>query len=278
MAVDERDRSDIEAVLAHRHDQGADLWTTPDRRLLKGAPFSALESPLLLLELGMSRDDPVLRQSTDLVFSAWQPDGRFTLYPRGAVLPCQTAIAARFLCRMGHADDSRVRTTLRHLLETQHHDGGWRCNKFSFGRGPETENSNPMPTLVTLDAFRHTDSTAGPAVDHAVESLLNHWTSRAPIGPCHYGIGTLFMQVSYPFRDYNLFYWVYVLSFFDRARRDPRFGEALAALEAKLEDGQVVVERVVPKLARLAFCRKGRASELATARYREIRANLGLRR
>lgn len=274
MAVDKRYQPDIEEVLAHRYDQGGDLWTTPDRRLLKGAPFSALESPLLLLELGMSPDDPVMRQSIEMVLDTWQPDGRFKLYPRGAVLPCQTAVAARFLCQMGRADDPRVATTLQHLLATQHHDGGWRCNKFSFGRGPETEFSNPMPTLVTLDAFRHTTSTTGTAIEHAVESLLNHWTSRAPIGPCHYGIGTLFMQVSYPFRLYNLFYWLYVLSFYDRARRDSRFGEALAALEAKLDNGQIVVERVVPKLATLQFCRKGRSSELATVRYREILSNL----
>jgi hypothetical protein len=274
MTIPERYRPDAEEILSHRHDQGGDHWTTPDRRLLKGAPFSAMESPLLLLELGASPDDPVISETVDLVFDAWRPDGRFRLYPRGAILPCQTAIAARFLCRTGRAGDPRVATTLEHLLASQHGDGGWRCAKFSFGRGPETELSNPMPTLVTLDAFRHVGPPDEPALDDAVESLLRHWTTRVPQGPCYYGIGTLFHQVSYPFRDYNIFSWVYVLSFYARARHDPRFAEALAALEARLVDGQVVVERVVPRLARLELCRKGHASELATRRYREIRANL----
>jgi hypothetical protein len=44
-----------------------------------------------------------------------------------------------------------------------------------------------------------------PLLDRAVDFLLEHWTIRKPIGPCHYGIGTLFMQVEYPFRNYNLF-------------------------------------------------------------------------
>ncbi len=112
------------------------------------------------------------------------------------------------------------------------------------------------------------------AVDRAVEFLLDHWTIRKPIGPCHYGIGTLFMQVEYPFRNYNLFEYVYVLSFYERARKDARFLEAFHELEKKTVDGQIVVERVVPKLAKLAFCKKGEPSELATRRFGEIQENL----
>jgi hypothetical protein len=76
-----------------------------------------------------------------------------------------------------------------------------------------------------------------------VEFLLSHWVSRAPLGPRHYGIGTLFMQVSYPLADYNLFSWVRVLSHYELARSDPHFLEALACLEAKLVNGEVVPER-----------------------------------
>lgn len=276
MTVPARYRADVEAVLARRHDLGGDLWTTPDRRLLKGGVFSTLSSPLLLLELGVDRDQPVMRDARDLVLSTWREDGRFRLSPSGAMLPCQTANAARFLCRMGLADDPRVRTTLQHLRDTRYDDGGWRCRKFSYGRGPETEASNPMPCLVALDAFRHTaNADDDPALDLAVDLLLGHWTTRAPLGPCHYGIGTRFMQPAYPFHDYNLFYWVHVLSFYQRARADPRFREALEALQATTVDGQVVVRRVVPALATFAFCRKGHPSELATRRYEQILARVG---
>lgn len=154
-------------------------------------------------------------------------------------------------------------------------DGGWRCNKFMFGHGSETEFSNPLPTLNVLDAFRFSQYlNQEAALDRAVDFLLEHWTIRKPIGPCHYGIGTLFMQVEYPFRSYNIFYYVYVLSSYKRARDDQRFSEIFAVLQAKVCDGQIIVERNVPKLAKLSFCKRGVPSTLATQRYQEILANM----
>ena len=85
------------------------------------------------------------------------------------------------------------------------------------------------------------------------------------------------MQVEYPFYNYNLFVYVYVLSFYDRAKEDNRFLEALKALESKMVDGQIVVERIVPKLAKFSFCKKGEPSALATIRYHEILKNLGIK-
>ncbi len=275
MAVEKQYASDVEAILSHRHDNGADLWTTPDKRLIKGAPFSTLESVMYLLELGMEPAEPLLKETAELIFSTWQEDGRFKLYPQGSVYPCQTIHAANVLCHMGYASDTKLQKTLQHLFNIQYTDGGWRCNKFSFGRGPETEFSNPFPTLNALNAFRFSDYWGKePALDRAVDFLLEHWTTRKPIGPCHYGIGTLFMQVEYPFRNYNLFVYVYVLSFYDRAKEDKRFHEALETLESKMVNGQIVVERIVPKLAGLSFCKKGKTSALATMRYHEILQNL----
>ena len=269
--INKKYQNDAEIILSHRHDQGADLWTTPDKRLVKGSPFSAYNSALMLLELGMEPSDPVLKEVAELFFSAWRKDGRFKIYPSGGIYPCHTTCSVNLMCNMGYADDDRIKKTLQYLLDTRHTDGGWRCNNFSYGRGPETECSNPMPTLNALNAFRFTDH---PPLDSAVEFLLQHWTIRTPIGPCHYGMGTLFMQVEYPFYGYNLFYYVYVLSFYDRAKKDKRFLEALNALESKMTDGQIIVERVVPKLAKLDFCKKGEPSELATKHYLEIKNNL----
>ncbi len=110
------------------------LWTTPDNRLLKGSPFSTMESALLLLELGMEPGEPLLKETADLIFSAWREDGRFKVYPQGSIYPCHTAHAANTLCHMGYASDARLSKTFRRLLDIQHADGGWRCNKFSFGR------------------------------------------------------------------------------------------------------------------------------------------------
>jgi hypothetical protein len=275
--VSRRYEADVEAVLARRHDNGADFWASADGRLAVGDPFSTLTSLLVLHELKVPRTHEAVRGALQLVRGARRDDGRFRLAPGGSLYPCSTAAAARVLCRFGYAKDRGLQPTLVHLLETQHADGGWRCNKFSYGRGPETEFSNPGVTLGVLDVFRFTDHVnQSPALDRAVDSLLGHWVIRRPIGPCHFGIGTLFMQVEFPFLRYNLFHWVYVLSFYDRARDDPRYLEALRLLESKVDPGgRVVVERPNRGLAGLSFCAAGRPSDLATARYREIAENLG---
>jgi len=276
MAVPAEFQADVASILARRHDFGADLWATPDGGLVKGGPFSTLEAVALLLELGVEPSDPILVAAAELIWSAWREDGRFRLAPTGAIYPCHVAHAADVLCRLGQASDPRLVHTLDHLLTTRFTDGGWRCRKFSYGRGPETEFSNPGPTLTALDAFRFTEHARGSRVlDDAVGFLLDHWVTRLPLGPCHYGIGSLFLQVGYPFAGYNLFWWVYVLSFYERARGDVRFAEAVSALESRLVDGRVVPERVNRSLTGLAFCRKGVPSELGTRRYREILVNLG---
>lgn len=275
MVVPRRYRADAEALLARRHDNGGDLWATPDGRLGVGSPFSTLQCALMLSELGVDPSEPVLKETGELIFRSWREDGRFKLAPKGAIYPCHTAGASGVLCRLGYAPDARLKKTFDHLLEMQHSDGGWRCNTYKFGRGPETVFSNPGPTLSALDAFRFTDLlNHDRRLDRAVEFLLDHWVTRKPLGPCHYGIGTLFMKVEYPFFRYNLFFYVYALSFYERAKKDPRFLEALQILESKLVNGKIVVENPNRKLAGLAFCRKGQPSDLATDRYREILDNL----
>ena len=274
MTLSKKYESDIAAIIAKRHDNGDDLWTTPDNRICKGSPFSTLESTIMLSELGDS-STALLKEAAGLMLGLWREDGRFQTAPNGAIYPCQTAGVARVLCRLGYTDDNRLKKTFEHLLDIQQDDGGWRCNTYKFGRGPETVFSNPGTTLAVLDAFRFTHfRNIDHRLDSAVESLLNHWETRLPLGPCHYGIGTLFMKVEYPFFRYNLFYYVYVLSFYERARNDTRFLEALNVLTSKTVDGKIIVENPNSKLANFSFCKKGEPSDLATERYREILTNL----
>jgi hypothetical protein len=130
-------------------------------------------------------------------------------------------------------------------------------------------------TLGVLAAFRFTPFlNEDRRLDKAVRSLLAHWKTRKPLGPCGFGIGTLFMQVEYPFLRYNLFYYVYVLSFYNAAKKAAAFQAALQALESKLVDGKIVVENPNRKLAGFSFCTKGQPSLLATRRYREILRNI----
>jgi len=254
-----------------------DFWAhslPEDKRSLE----DFIDCVLSLVELGVKRSDPLLRGAADVLLAAWREDGRFRPAPKGAIYPCHTANAARALCRLGHARDRRLRRTFEHLLEVQHDDGGWRCNRAKPGASPETDASNPGVTLSVLDAFRFTPlCNADERLDRAVDALLSHWHVRRPLGPCRFGIGTLFGKVEYPFLRYNLFFYAYVLSFYEAARSRPELGEVLDALAGKAEGGSLVVENPNRGLAKLAFCRKGEPSRLATKRYRELLENVGRR-
>ena len=221
MTIAQSTAADVAVILSHRHDQGADWWTTPDRKLLKGAPFTTLESALYLMELGVTPQHEALEAVAQLIFDAWREDGRIKTAPSGGLYPCHTALAANVLCRMGYGNDARVKRTLAYFLDTQRPDGGWRCEKYSFGHGEETQYSTPYTTLVVLDLFRQIPGFEDDLrLDRAVAFLLAHWVIRRPISPCHYGIGSRFMQVEYPMRGYGLFYYVYVLSVYARSRSD----------------------------------------------------------
>jgi hypothetical protein len=269
--------ADIRAILSRRHDNGGDFWASADGRIYVGHPFSTLGALGMLHELGVAARHPAVRGALALIREAGRPDGRIQVAPKAPLYPCYTAEAARVLCRFGLTGDPAVRRTVAYLLTDAHASGGWRCGFTRFGHGPETMCANPGATLFALDVLRFLPAPrrGGAVVDRAVDSLLDHWDVRRPIGPCHYGIGTLFLQVEFPFLRYNLFYYLYVLSFFARARRDRRFRAALAVLDAKLsESGDVVVERPHRDLKDLEFCAQGRPSAAATARYTELRRNL----
>ena len=266
---------DIETIMSYKNQFDYDLWTTEDMRLLKGSPLNLTQTPLYLIELGVKRTDETIKRCADILLSVQKDDGRFKVYPKGGIYPCQTAIALHSLCYMGYAQDERLTKSFDYFLDTQEEDGGWKCNKYSFGRGPETEYSTPMTTLTVLHAFIYKKGYEKiNQLDRAVEFLLKHWEIKKPISPCHYGIGTLFMQVEYPIGDYNLFTYVYALSFYKKAREDNRFKEALKSLQYNVKDGQIVVERNSRKISKLNFCKKGEKSEYATRRYQEILHNL----
>ena len=231
----------------------------------------------MLHELDLSADHEAVAGGLDLILAASREDGRIRVGPKSPMYPCYTAEASRVLARYGLLTHASAQRTVEYFLAGAHESGGWRCTFSRFGKGPETEFANPGATLVVLDTLRYAEElrSGHPVVDEAVESLLRHWVTREPLGPCHWGIGSKFMKTEYPFLRYNLFFFVYTLSFFTRAQSDPRFLEALAELESKVDDeGALVVEQPHRMLGRLEFCSRGKPSLHATRRLAEVRANL----
>ena len=168
-------QSDIDAVLAKRYANGGDYWASGDGRLAVGSPFSTLESLQILFELGLNADHEAVAGALDLLIASGRDDGRYQLAPSGTLYPCYTSNTARVLCRFGFIEHNQVKKTLEYLLDNPYQDGGWRCNKFAFGKGPETEFSNPGVTLFVLDAFRFTRHLNNNSLlDKAVKTLLDH--------------------------------------------------------------------------------------------------------
>lgn len=275
VGVPNRTTRDIDEILASRHANGGDYWANADGRWGVGAPHSTYESGLILAELGLKPSSPIAKGITDTLFASWEDDGRIRPGPGLAVQPCHTANAARLLCRLGQADDTRLIRTFDWLLANQHSDGGWRCSRARLGLSPEIDASNPGVTLAVLDALRFSKTPLhDPPLERAVDTLLDHWTTRRPLGPCGFGIGSRFMQVEFPYIRYNLFGYVHVLSFYPKARRSRAFKAAYAVLAGKRVEGSVIVEHVRPGLEGLQFCREGQPSRLATQRFAEIEDNL----
>jgi len=271
-----RFKSDVALILARRTVNGGDYWATPDGRWGVGSPFSTLDCGLMLSELGVRRPNHVAAGISEVLFKCQTDDGRIRPGPKLAVQPCHTANAARLLCRLGYAKDKRLGVTFDHLLATQAADGGWRCNVLKFGASADTDASNPGVTLAALDALRYRKDFVGTqAAERAVQTLLDHWTVRRPLGPCRFGIGSRFLKIEYPFIRYNLFMYAYVLSFYPHAVASPAFGQALELLREKRGNLKLVVEHQNRGLSELSFCREGHPSPVADRRYRELSRNAG---
>jgi len=270
----EKYKNDIRFIVSKKGINGGDLWMGEDNHIGKGSPFSTRDVSILLTTLGLNKRDGIIKDLSRVIFNHQEPDGRFRISKTGAIYPCHTIGCLRVLCYLGYSKDKRLVKTFEYLLGTQEKDGGWKCNKFSFGRGPDTSHSNPGPTLEALDAFRFAGSASKSHMDKAVDFLLWHWKVKKPVGPCLFGMGTLFHQTEFPFYRYNLFYYTYVLSFYEKARKDKRFKEAYRVLESKLRDGKMMVENPNRQLADLDSCYKGRTSDVATKKFKEIRKNL----
>lgn len=263
-------------LLSVRSSNGSDFWATPDEKLGIERPISTLTALMIMSELRVLKDNEALQDAAELVMSAVKSDGRVTISPKGSVYPCHTALSAAALCRNSFCKDERTKLILRYLATDRHTDGGWRCKKFLYGKGPETELSNPGVTLIALDAFRCARLERELLeFDDAVETLLDHWVIRSPVGPCHFGIGKQFMQLEFPLYRYNIFYFVYVLSFFKKAVRDERFKEALDVLRSKLDqEGNIIIEKTKPQLQKLGIYKAGALCNEANERFKEIIDNI----
>ncbi len=269
---------DVQWILERERVNGGPFWSRADGNIHAPAGFSTLLVLNVLGELGATGlTHPLIADAAEFVSGYQCHDGAFRYTPGGAKLACIAGQALAGLGRLGAAGGARAEAGCRWLLGSQRGDGGWRCPMARLGASTQTDASNPGATIFVLDAFRfRRNSPADEATLRAgVNSLLRHWQTRAPLGPCRFGIGSRFLAVEYPFWRYNLFYYVYVLAHYPQARADSRFAEAVRQLSAHVNAaGEIVIDAPPRAWQGRSFARKGVPSELATRRWRQIQALL----
>ena len=262
--------ADIAPILARVHENCGPHWSRADGNTHAPAGFCTIDVLSVLGDLGATPGDaPEIAAAVDFLAGYQNDDGSFRYARRPTRLPCITADALGALGRLGLAATDMARAGFAWLAGQQQPDGGWRCATVRPGASPETDASNPGTTLYALDAFRFAALPADRAAA-AVAFLLDHWDSRAPLGPCTFGIVARFLKVEYPFLRYNLFFYVHTLAHYPAARSDPRFRAALERLRSKLKAGRLAVETPHRAWAALPFGASGAQHAALDARWAEI--------
>ncbi len=231
---------EIDALIARQHENGGPFWSRADGNILAPAGFCTIEVLHAIGQLGgTARSNTDLGDAIAFLETYQNDDGSFSYTKKKSRLPCVTANILSAYGRLGVSRSQHAELAYAWLLSQQAADGGWRCATVKLGKSPETDASNPGTTLYTLDAclFRKKSKQDTEKIERGVNFLLDHWDSRKPLGPCTFGIGSRFLKTEFPFRRYNLFYYVFVLSQYESALRDHRLKEAFETLKLQAENG-----------------------------------------
>jgi hypothetical protein len=80
---------------------------------------------IVLADLGMTRSDPRIRRTAELIIDRWGARGGDLSGKAGEV--CVTGNAVRTLIRFGYLDHPVVQRSIDWIVRTQISDGGWHC-------------------------------------------------------------------------------------------------------------------------------------------------------
>ena len=191
-----------------------------------------------LIEIAPDEAMPAALQAAEDVLGWLVSPKRPRRFPTvdGRVRRCasQEGLALYNCCRIGMADDPRLRTIAESLVTTQWPDGGWNCD-----RRPEATHSSFNETwapTMGLAAYARNmdDASARAAAEHAAEFLLQHavYQSHRTGKPAHPGV----VKLRFPP------YWHYdaLVGLVTLARSvgldDARAGDALDLVELRRRD------------------------------------------
>jgi hypothetical protein len=255
---------------------GGTCWDRNDGSIYNPIGFSTIDfiSTLTDIDIKNTNNDIVNQGLEKFVKYYDAKSSLFKYSDKSAKLPCITAKMLSILQRVRYPF-IETETVYEYFLNSQQSDGGWRCATVKIGKSPETDASNPGTTLYILDAFRYRKNSKSDLLklNRGVGFLLDHWVTRKPLGPCGFGIGTTFMKTEYPFYRYTIFYYVYVLSFYQSARNDKRFKEVFGVLKRNETPTGLKIEKPHKNWKPLLF-NNSYECELSNRKYSEIKNNI----
>lgn len=86
---------------------------------------------IVLADLGMTRKDPRIRRTAEMILDRWSQRGGDLTGRSGEI--CVTGNAVRTLIRFGYLDHPAVQRSIAWILRTQKPDGGWHCFRSRTG-------------------------------------------------------------------------------------------------------------------------------------------------
>ena len=193
---------------------------------------------ILLADLGLTRRDPRIRRTAELILDRWGASGG-PLGPTGDEI-CITGNATRALIRFGYLDEAPVQNGIAYIVRTQKSDGGWHCAPSRHGTLDGWEG---LAALAEIPE-RERDEAVRRSIERGAEFFLRARLMNE--GPVRYAP---WFRIHYP---NHYFYDVLVgLRLLTRLGygADPRLGPALRWLEGKrAADGTWALEAVHPDL------------------------------
>lgn len=185
------------------------------------------------VELGVPPENPVAHKAANYVLSQlpWMRTEPARIAGRSRLHASVLGNPVGVCCRLGMADDARVKRIAQSLVRWQWPDGGWNCD--SAEGATHSSFYESLATLWGLNEYRRAvgDDLVGEAVDRAADFFLKHRLFRSCKGDRV--VDPRWVKLHYPV------YWHYdilqALRVLDLAGKigDPRAHEALDLVESK---------------------------------------------